>query len=181
MRLYLLRHTKPVIAAGVCYGQSDVAVREEDFLPVVAALRRRWPDGIPVYASPLQRCAVLAHQLRGQPQFDPRLMELNFGDWEMRAWDDIPRHAIDAWAASPTIYQPGGGESAFDVAVRVLSWLEDIRDLDAPEILVVCHAGVMRMLNSWQDGMSAMQLAEVVCSSQQTFDYAEMCELLVFE
>ncbi len=181
MRLYLLRHTKPLIAPGVCYGQTDLAVAEADYVSLAATLRQHWSADMRVYSSPLQRCSLLARQLHTQPCFDPRLMELNFGRWEMCAWNDIPRADIDAWAAAAATYRPGGGEAAVDVARRVISWLQDVQEQGLAEAVVVTHAGVMRMLATWQDGMSAHELAELVCAQNCSFAYAELLEILVFE
>ena len=92
--LYLIRHPRPLIAPGVCYGRLDVAA--EDPLPIAAALRALLPAGAPVWSSPLQRCRLLAGHLRPQPRLDERLQEIDFGDWEGQAWDDIPRQEINA-------------------------------------------------------------------------------------
>ena len=44
-------------------------------------------------------------------RLDARLVELDFGSWEMHHWDTIPRAQIDAWAADVALYRPGDGES----------------------------------------------------------------------
>ena len=180
MRLHLLRHTKPRIAEGLCYGQTDVDVNEADCAALARKSCSQLQPGLPVFSSPLQRCARLAKLLHAQPQFDDRLKELDFGAWEMQAWDAIPRHEIDAWAADPAGYQPGGKESAIDLAQRVISWLDDMRASDLPDAIVVTHAGVMRMLLGWQDTMVAEELAKVVCAQNLSLAFGEYKEMLVF-
>jgi len=180
MRLHLLRHTKPQIASGLCYGQADVPVLAADCQILAAAIRQKLSASMPVFSSPLQRCALLAHALHDQPQFDPRLMEMHFGAWELCAWDDLPRAEIVAWASAPATYRPGGGESALDVAQRVIAWLTDVRQMHLSEALVVAHAGVMRMLLVWRDGMAADELAQLVCDQPTSLAFGEHKEILVF-
>ncbi|WP_422974992.1 histidine phosphatase family protein [Undibacterium sp. Ji49W] len=180
MRLHLLRHTKPQIADGLCYGQADVPVLAADYQMLAIEMRQKLSAGIPVFSSPLQRCALLAQALHDQPQLDPRLMEMHFGAWELCAWDAVPRAEIDAWAAAPATYCPGGGESALDVAQRVIAWLTDVRQMQLPEALVVAHAGIMRMLLTWQDGMAADELAQLVCAQNRSLAFGEYIEILVF-
>jgi alpha-ribazole phosphatase len=65
---------------------------------------------------------------------------MNFGGWEMRRWDDIPRHEIDAWAADPIGFAPPGGESAMALRERVAALLSELPEL----AIVVAHGGVLR-------------------------------------
>ncbi|MBC3908684.1 histidine phosphatase family protein [Undibacterium umbellatum] len=180
MRLHLLRHTKPQIAEGLCYGQTDVDVSQADCDALVQKLSSQLRPGLPVFSSPLQRCARLARLLHAEPLFDDRLKELNFGVWEMQAWDNIPRIEIDAWAAAPASYKPGGLESAIDLAQRTLSWLVDMHARNIPDAIVVTHAGVMRMLLAWQASMAAEELAGVVCAQSLSLAFGEYQEILVF-
>jgi len=141
LTLYLVRHPRPLIAPGVCYGQLDVEA--EDPAPIVARLRRELPAGLPVWSSPLQRCRTLAEALQPAPRLDARLMELDFGAWEGRPWDDIARAELDAWAADIDGYAPPGGEAPRQLQRRVLAFVEE---LSAGLHLLVTHAGVIRAL-----------------------------------
>lgn len=181
MRLHIFRHTKPQIAEGLCYGQTDVDVHEVDCAALAQKASSLLLPGLPVFSSPLQRCTRLASLLHDQPRIDDRLQELNFGAWEMQAWDAIPRTEIDAWAASPASYKPGGVESATDLAQRVISWLADMRALHLTEAIVITHAGVIRMLLAWRTGMSAQELAELVCAQNLRLGFGEHQEILVFQ
>ncbi|MES2036273.1 MAG: histidine phosphatase family protein [Pseudomonadota bacterium] len=180
MRLHLLRHTRPQIADGLCYGQTDVDVSDAECVVLAGKLSGRLQAGLPVFSSPLQRCAKLARLLHAEPRFDHRLKELNFGAWEMLAWNDIPRSEIDAWATAPSTYKPGGIESAVDVAQRVIDWLNQVRLLNIPEVIVVTHAGIIRMLLAWKEGMTAEELAQAVCTQKQSLAFGEYKEILVF-
>jgi alpha-ribazole phosphatase len=104
-------------------------------------------------SSPLQRCQKLAEalsdtlcdHLRWPLTTEDRLQEIYFGDWEGKAWNDIPRHEIDAWAADVAAYVPPGGESVRQLRERVLSWLNEI-EASTESCIVVTHAGVIRVL-----------------------------------
>ena len=118
---YLVRHPQPDVAPGLCYGASDVPVAGRR-----ARARARGADGARAagrparLASPLQRCARLAERLAAAPRaLDARLAEMDFGAWELRRWDAIPRAEVDAWAADLLHYRPGGAENVLDVARRV--------------------------------------------------------------
>lgn len=141
MILHLIRHPPPSIAPGICYGRLDVSA--EIPAAAIAALRAQLPSGLPVYSSPLRRCLDLAHRLHPAPVVDARLAEMDFGAWEGRSWDAIPRAELDAWAADIAGYAPPGGESPLQLQARVLDF---VAGLSVPEAVLVTHAGVIRML-----------------------------------
>jgi alpha-ribazole phosphatase len=146
MILHLIRHPKPRIANGICYGQLDLAA--ENSADVADKLQLELPAGLPLWSSPLLRCRELAEYLHPQPLFDERLAEMNFGDWEGQAWDDIPRTQLDAWAADVAGYTPPGGESPISLQRRALAF---VADLKVPEAVIVTHAGIIRtLLAHWQ-------------------------------
>ena len=146
MRPHLIRHPKPQIEAGICYGQLDILAKIEN--SDLVRLRAELPPDLPVWSSPLLRCRQLAEQLHPQPIVDARLAEMNFGEWEGRTWHDIPRHELDAWADDVTGYAPPGGESPTALQRRALDF---IAGLDVPEAVIVTHAGVIRtLLAHWQ-------------------------------
>ncbi|MFC3109739.1 alpha-ribazole phosphatase family protein [Undibacterium arcticum] len=150
MRLFLIRHPRPDIANGICYGRSDVAVATAELARTAHELAARLPADLPLLSSPLRRCAMLAERLATSLQvavrYDARLAEMDFGHWEMRAWQHIARAEIDAWASDLTDYQPGGGESVLQVASRVASFLDELSQAAPDGAIVVCHAGTIRLL-----------------------------------
>lgn len=145
MILHLIRHPRPLIAPGICYGQLDIPAENPALL--AASLKQKLPPDMPVWSSPLQRCRALAEALHPAPQFDDRLMEMNFGEWEGRAWDEVPRQALDDWAADVVNYAPPGGESPQQVLQRVLAFFAERH---AESLVVVTHAGVIRLLLAHQ-------------------------------
>jgi alpha-ribazole phosphatase len=109
----------------------------------------------------LQRCAALAGRL-GVHTLDARLAEMDFGAWELRSWDDIPRAEIDAWAADLANYRPGGGESVLQVAARVAAFRAELLDRSKQEhdhghrrAAIICHAGTIRLLMALEAGLKA--------------------------
>ena len=178
MRLYLVRHPRPEVPAGHCYGRSDVAAIDADVERVLATLASQdLPGAMPVHASPLVRSAILARRLSPAPAFDARLAEMDFGDWEMRSWDDIPRPEIDAWSADLLHYRPGGGESVMDVAARVAGWRADIARASHAQALVVCHAGTMRLLHSLHLGGTLADAALRAAREPHRIGYGEVMVL----
>ncbi|MBL8404799.1 MAG: alpha-ribazole phosphatase family protein [Dechloromonas sp.] len=146
MRLHLIRHPKPAIEAGICYGRHDCPAVSE--FSLATKLLAELPAGLPLWSSPLIRCRALAERLHPQPVIDDRLAEMHFGKWEGRRWDDIPRAELDAWAADVAGYAPPGGESPRDLQRRALDF---VASLNVPEAVIVTHAGVIRtLLAHWQ-------------------------------
>lgn len=141
MILHLVRHPPPRIEAGICYGRLDIPA--ENVVLAAERLISELPPGLPVYSSPLCRCRELAERLHPVPQIDARLQEMDFGAWEGRAWDAIPRDELEAWAADIAGYAPPGGESPLAVQARALAF---VADLSVPEAVLVTHAGVIRVL-----------------------------------
>jgi alpha-ribazole phosphatase len=147
--LYLIRHTKPRIAPGICYGQFDIDVAdsfEEEASNVLHCL----PPLELIIASPLLRAQRLGESLTRalhcELRSDARLMEKHFGKWEGQAWDDIARSEIDAWAADVMGYAPPGGESALQVMQRVQTFMRDLAQLPHQSIALVAHGGSIRAM-----------------------------------
>ncbi len=176
-KLYLQRHTEPLIPKGICYGFSDIALvdeyRKRDLPKVLEAL-----GGFSfstIYSSPLYRCKRLATDIaqeRGIKSvlFDDRLKEMNFGRWEMTPWDDIyQREQGKRWFADYINQKTDGGESFSDLLERAESFLDMVRQKDE-ETLVVTHSGFI----------SAMMVATKEVKLDRIFDY-KICYGAVIE
>jgi alpha-ribazole phosphatase len=149
VQLYLIRHTTPAVPPGVCYGQADVDVAAT-FFDEAARVRHKLADLAPAasYSSPLARAARLAESLGfGPPEHDPRLMELDFGDWELQSWESIPRAHLDAWGHAYTHVAPPGGETFNALHQRAVAFMQElIHRHRGQDVVVVTHAGVIRAL-----------------------------------
>ncbi len=157
MILHLIRHPKPCIAPGICYGRLDLSA--ENPAAVADKLRIEYRSGLPLWSSPLRRCRELAECLHAQPLFDERLAEMNFGAWEGQPWDAIPRAQLDAWAADVAGYEPPGGESARTLQHRALAF---VASLNVPEAVIVTHAGIIRTLLAHWQGLPPERWTELV-------------------
>jgi alpha-ribazole phosphatase len=151
MRIYLIRHPRPLAANGMCYGRRELSVGR-DALATACASARAQLDGHAldrgrIFSSPATRCVLLARALiaSGEPTIVSELREMDFGSWEGLAWDAVPRAELDAWAGDVWRYRPGGAESAALVAERWLSWATALRNSGAASALAVTHAGLIRV------------------------------------
>lgn len=153
MELHLIRHPRPDVAAGICYGQTDVGLAEP-VAAIATRLQALLPPAFALHASPLARARLLAEAL-GTPTLDARLMEIHFGAWEGLAYDDIGS-ALDDWVSDPLGFRAPGGESPREMADRVLAWLEEVlADNDAPALVVVAHGGPLRAIAGHLLGLPA--------------------------
>lgn len=147
--LYLIRHTRPRIAPGICYGQLDIDVADS-FEEEAANVLHCLPPLDLIIASPLLRARRLGEYLAREQDCelgcDARLMEKHFGAWEGKKWDDIMRSEIDAWTADVMGYAPPGGESAMEVMQRVQTFMLDLVQQPRQCIAVVAHGGSIRAM-----------------------------------
>lgn len=141
-----MRHLRPAVAEGVCYGVTDLDLAEGQEAALAAVL-----EGLPaitaIATSPLRRCRILAEAIAARrgltARLDPRLMEMDFGAWEGLAWNDIPRAELDQWAADFLHARPHGGESVAQLQDRTRAALAEYRAAPGASLLVT-HAGVIK-------------------------------------
>lgn len=147
MKLIFIRHTSVAVERGVCYGQTDVPVAETFVSEADAVMERlRGYTFDRVYSSPLSRCMKLAaHCGYNTPIVDNRLLEMNFGDWEMQRFDKISDSKLEEWYNDYVNVRTTGGESAMDQRARLESFLADLKDSCAPDatIAIFSHGGIM--------------------------------------
>jgi alpha-ribazole phosphatase len=123
--LWLIRHARPLIEDGICYGRLDVPADGSETQTAAQRLAEVLPAGIDVLSSPLQRCQQLARALQLlRPDLpvrtEARLAEMDFGAWEGRRWDNIDRQELEAWSKGFQGYRAGGnGESVATFTARV--------------------------------------------------------------
>lgn len=163
MKLWLVRHARPLIDAGICYGATDVPADAEHTQATATQLAPLLPAGLTVWTSPLQRCSALADQLIAlRPDLrlrtDARLVELDFGCWEGQRWDTIPRAAYDDWTASFGTARFGGRESVNELLQRVAAARAEAQALGQDAVWVT-HAGVLRALALLEQGLTTLDQA----------------------
>lgn len=149
--IYLIRHTTPAVAKGICYGQTDLDITES-FAAEAGIIHRFLPDDIGlVYSSPLLRCSQLARHLFPSHllSLQDDLMEVYCGDWEMRHWDQLPKEEIEPWMADFVNVRIPGGESYTDLHDRVnRCWSAITEQAREGSVAVVAHGGVIRSILS---------------------------------
>jgi len=163
MKIFLVRHTKPAIPEGICYGQTDIDIKDSISLEREAIQKRLVNANISkTFSSPLIRCAKLARSfvpLYGPIVYDDRLMEFNFGDWEMKPWAEIEKEpTVKNWYKDYINTPVPGGESFTDLMERVRAFCLDIQsDPENQEILVICHGGVIRAFDIILNGTEPLR------------------------
>lgn len=150
MEIVLIRHTTPNIKKGICYGQSDIDVADS-FLDEAEKILKKTTDldyDI-VYSSPLKRCKKLARKINSSIITDDRLKELNFGDWELKSWDDIYKEDLNNWMNNFVEVPTKNGESYIDLHKRSTDFINEISKLPYKRVIIVTHAGVIRSIWSY--------------------------------
>ena len=153
-RLILVRHAEPTEdARGRCYGTLDLELSARGRAQASAlAERLAWEQFDCVYSSPRRRALQTAAALAYPVVPDERLCELDFGDFEGRAYEEIERDepALFAqWMDAPTTVRFPNGESYADLRARTTAALDDVR-ARVESAIVVTHGGVIRAgLAAW--------------------------------
>jgi len=150
MFIYLIRHTTPAIDRGICYGQSDLDVTES-FAQEADLIQAHLPPGIrSIFSSPLTRCRKLANRLFPEMNiiWEPDLMEIHCGHWEMKHWDSISRDQIDPWMNNFVEASIPGGESYTQLYERVVKRFNYFC-LGKEDLAVITHGGVIRSILSY--------------------------------
>lgn len=178
MEVYLIRHTQVNIEPGICYGQTDVPLadsfpreceRMQGKLPPITDWR--------VYSSPLHRCHTLAQHLNcGSVNSDHRLMELHFGAWELKRWNEIEAgQAARIWFSDFVNQRCPLGESFQELFERSVAFWEELCHQAHPYVLVITHGGVIRALLSY---FLKFPLANAM---RITIDYGSVTKVRVLE
>ena len=165
MKLLLIRHAKTTAADGLCYGRTDVPVLAELTQAAAAQVAAALPAGIEMACSPLSRCSDLAGAISAlRPDLravtDPRIAEMDLGDWEERPWAAIARAELDAWSDGFADTRAGGsGESTRQFIARVAGAFDAWRD-SGRDAVWVTHAGVIRAVRLLHGGVRVVERAD---------------------
>ena len=143
MKITLIRHTRVAVETGICYGWSDVGVAPSFETSRVKENISNEQFDI-VYSSPLSRCRKLAAFCGfHEPILDDRLKELNFGEWEMKKWDDLTDPRLELWYKDWIHLPAGGGESYENQCRRVAQFLDELRHSGHTDACIFTHRGVI--------------------------------------
>jgi alpha-ribazole phosphatase/probable phosphoglycerate mutase len=148
----LLRHGEPV--GGKKYrGQRDDPLSDLGWTEMRSKLAGHAPWQR-VISSPLLRCREFAEELatgHGLPlHIDERLKEVGFGIWEGKTAAQLHQEdpqQLSRFRADPVEARPAGAEPLEQFYRRVVAALDEIIARHRHEhLLIICHAGVIRMV-----------------------------------
>lgn len=157
MELYVVRHIRPAIAEGICYGHLDVPI-PADHAIAHRAIAAQLPVQTPVFSSPLSRCSLLAATIDPEFTTDERLKELHFGRWEGQAWDQIDRTELDPWGNDYIHLAPPEGESLQTLLDRFREFSDELLQSGLPSAIVVTHSGIIRCAMHLYRGVALDQI-----------------------
>ena len=145
MEVHLVRHTPVDCSTKVCYGRLDVPL-SDSFPSDIKKIKKQLSSSYDaVYSSPISRCVALSEALNYKEIItDRRLLEIDFGDWEGVAWNDINDVKLDEWMADFVEISPPNGESFSQMFDRVSGFIAMLRTRKFKKILIVSHSGVIR-------------------------------------
>lgn len=150
----LIRHGEPV--GGCRYrGQIDDPLSATGWTQMRAAVGKERPWQA-IISSPLSRCLDFARELSensGIPlEVDDRLKEIGFGVWQGKTREEITQYdpgVLQRFYRDPMSHHPDGGEGLAEFRNRVVDAWSDLLNRHAGKhLLLVCHAGPIRMVLS---------------------------------
>ncbi|MCW7468608.1 histidine phosphatase family protein [Leptospira kanakyensis] len=176
MDLYLIRHPETTAPKGTCYGRTDFPLK----YPVEDTADSTFsylPSTFDLFlSSPAPRALKLSAALLSKYNFSPtdhsqiptdeRLWEMNFGDWDGKLWEDIPRKETVPWMKDFVHAKTPGGEAFTDLIFRMDSFVNDwtkdgtsrinwekTNNKSLNSLIVVCHSGTIRAALCKQHGI----------------------------
>ncbi len=176
MEIYLIRHTSVAVEKSVCYGQSDIALADT-FQTELKNIQNKLAinNDCVIYSSPLNRCLQLASAVSPpiQPIIDARLMELNFGEWELKKWEEINKQELDFWMNDFVNIPCTGGESYKELYQRSSEFFNQCITKPHQQVLIISHGGVIRSI------LSLILQIPLVKSFSLQIDYGKISKINV--
>ena len=152
MLLYCIRHGQTVYnAQGRVQGQTDVSLSDMGLAQSEAVTEALADEPIgAVYSSPLQRALQTAQPLADRlglaVQTDPRLMEINLGDFQGQFRTELDRkypEVFARWKSGDPDFSFPGGESRRSLMARALAAFDAIRWTHHSHVAVVTHGALL--------------------------------------
>ena len=154
--IYILRHGETVSdGPGRRYiGWRDIALSDVGVLQAEAWAERFSQISLhAIHTSDLSRCRDTAHRIANacglKIKLTPEFREIHLGRWEGILFEEMRKSHPEAYAARGRDiagYRPPGGESFIDLSDRVWPKFEAIARTTNGPLLIVTHAGVIRVL-----------------------------------
>jgi len=135
---------------GRYHGQSDVPLNENGRAQArTLAQQLQGSSFVAIYTSDLQRARetaeIIAAAIHLPVTLEPRLREINQGEWEGQLVDVIKSRYAELWqqrTLDPTSVRSPGGETVGEVAKRVYTALNDIARLHSPGLVLIATHGL---------------------------------------
>ncbi len=149
MSLFICRHGRTEAnASGLLLGRADPeldSMGEAQAAAIAAAV----PNAAKVISSPLQRCRQTADAFGLPVATDERLIELDYGDFDLKPLSDVPAETWAEWR-SDNDFRPPGGETLNELGARVSEALEELADeAIAQDVVVVTHVSPIKASVAW--------------------------------
>lgn len=152
MQLVIVRHGRTEAnARGVLLGRLDV---ELDAVGRAQAERLAASTGPVdrVIASPLRRTRQTAAAFDQPVEIDERLIELDYGEFDGRPFDELPEGTWARWR-SDLSFAPPGGESLQALGLRVRAFLDELTASPSDEtVALVSHVSPIKAAVAWALG-----------------------------
>jgi alpha-ribazole phosphatase len=150
MEIFLIRHTSVNVPKGICYGKSDVELNDTAEAEITKTVKKLSEfcdiEKSKIWSSPASRCVTLARKIRDDFELDERLWEMNFGDWEMQAWNNIKREDSDPWMMDFVNIKTPNGESFKELSERANEFLDEMITQNQEQIILVNHSATIRTI-----------------------------------
>lgn len=164
--MQLLRHGETEGGARY-WGATDVALSAKGWQQMRAAIGGKVWDLI--VSSPMRRCCAFAEALASDLdvpcRYEADLREMSFGEWDGRSAAELMERDAEAlrlfWA-DPSAYTPRGAESLAQLHERVMAaWRRVVTEEASRRILIVTHAGPIRLLRAAQSSIELSALLSI--------------------
>lgn len=152
--LFLVRHAPHALQDRVQVGRSPGVALADGSIETARAIGARLAGEAldAVHCSPLERArdtaAAVAEPHGLTPVEDDDLLELDFGRWTGRSFEDLREDAdLQAWNTARSLHRPPGGESMLECQARMMRAVERARR-DHPEgrVAVVSHGDPLKSI-----------------------------------
>ncbi len=153
MTLFVIRHGRTTAnASGLLLGRADPElddVGRRQAQQIAHAL----PNDVEVYSSPLRRTMQTAAAISDDVTVDDRLIELDYGAFDLQPMGDIEPEVWAQWRSDPG-FRPPEGETLLELADRVGALFDELSpSLAQRNIAVVTHVSPIKAAMAWALGV----------------------------
>lgn len=141
--------------AGRLLGRADPELTEKgrSQAAAVAGALETGPQPLAVVTSPLRRAVetatAIAERFELAVERDERLIEIDYGEWDERGFDEVLEEDMRRWRTDPT-FAPPGGESLLAVQERTTECAAELLERAGDGLVVaVSHVSPIKAAVAW--------------------------------